>query len=236
MHVKQQHIKSINSYSRCCLQGKNKTMKIPAGGVVLSLAFFARVALAQGPGQKPRTKQPTRTVTKKPTTKTTASTRPCNREACPPLSQKKYKICHVTGVATTETLCLPESGLTNHLKSHPGDYCGACSVAPSSKPSSNPSTTTNAPARLPTSNQTAIPTNAPTRLPTSNQTASPTNAPTRLPTSNPTNACQEITQICGRNKPCPLDPVTGVEFCCSEFGVSPFFRQLVNCIQPFFSM
>ncbi len=48
-------------------------MKISAGGVVLSLALFARVAHeAQGQGQKPRAKQPTRAVTKKPTTKTTS--------------------------------------------------------------------------------------------------------------------------------------------------------------------
>ena len=64
-------------------------MKIPAGGVVLSLALFARVAHAQGPGQKPGTKQPMRAMTKKPTTKTTVPTRPCNRDACDPLSQKK---------------------------------------------------------------------------------------------------------------------------------------------------
>jgi hypothetical protein len=175
MHVKQQNIKSINSYSRCCLQGKNngdKTIKISAGAVVLSLALFARVAHAQGPGQKPRTTQPTRALTKKPTTKTTAPTRPCNLEACPPLSQKKYKICHVTGVATTETLCLPESGLTNHLKSHPGDYCGPCSAAPSSKPSSNPS-----------GNPSGVPSQAPSKNPSSNPSTS--GIPSRAPSPPP---------------------------------------------------
>ena len=155
-------------------------MKIPAGGVVLSLALFARVDHAQGQGQKPSTKQPTRAVTKKPTTKTKAPTRPCNLDACAPLSQKKYKLCH-KGVATTETLCLPASGLTNHLKIHPGDYCGACTAAPSSKPSSNPSR-----------NPSGVPSQAPSKNPSRNPSQSsnpstsgiPSQAPSKKPSKN----------------------------------------------------
>jgi len=183
-------------------------MKIPAGGVVLSLALFARVAHAQGPGQKPRTKQPTRAVTKKPTTKTTASTRPCNHDACPPLSHKIYKICHVMGVVTTETLCLPKSGLTNHLKSHPGDYCGACSVAPSSKPSSNPS-----------GNPSGVLSQATSVYPSTNPSGNPSGIPSHAHSTNPSSK-PSLTASCGNgNGVCDID--VDCNTCPGDCGACP---------------
>jgi hypothetical protein len=126
-----------------------------AGLVVASLAFIARVADGQNTNKPP-------TLAKKVTTK--RPTAPCHLVPCgnPKSTMKKFSMCHQNSTHST-TLCLPESGLSNHLKIHNLDYCGVCTSSPTSAPTSSPTA-------KPVAESPAVTTEAPTSAPTSSPT------------------------------------------------------------------